>query len=90
MLTPSHNSTTKPLCDCYTIGMTTSKTVLKYLAAIGRTGGEIGGKATGKKKRRGDSSYYKDLSAKAVRAKRKLARARKTVSQSSRTNPAIP
>jgi hypothetical protein len=39
----------------------------KYLAAIGSKGG----KTTGKVKRRGNSAYYKALSAKAARARKK-------------------
>jgi hypothetical protein len=39
----------------------------RYLAAIGSKGG----KTTGKVKRRGDSAYYKALSAKAAKARMK-------------------
>jgi hypothetical protein len=45
--------------------------VKQYMAEIGAKGGAIGGKATGKVKRRGDSAYYKALSAKAAKARMK-------------------
>lgn len=46
------------------------KSVSEYLAQIGRKGGEIGGKAKGKRKARGDAEYYRQLRAKGVRKAR--------------------
>jgi len=43
----------------------------------GRQGGEKGGRATGRKKRRGTPAYYKRLGKKSGQARRKRARIRK-------------
>jgi hypothetical protein len=49
----------------------TSKAVRDRLSAFFAEVGAIGGKTTGKTKRRGSSDYYKALSAKAVKARSK-------------------
>lgn len=48
--------------------------VNEYLAEIGAKGGKVGGKAKGKAKVRGDAEFYKALSAKGVRARRRKAK----------------
>jgi hypothetical protein len=47
------------------------ETVAEYLARIGAKGGKV----TGESKKRGDESYYKRISRKAVAAKRRKAAA---------------
>jgi hypothetical protein len=52
----------------------TDKAVRAYLRKIGARGGAKGGQAKGKRKARGDSEYYKKLSAVAARARKAKAR----------------
>jgi hypothetical protein len=47
-----------------------TKAIRKYLAGLGKRGGEIGGKAKGPTKVRGDAVYYKALAAKAAKARK--------------------
>jgi hypothetical protein len=51
--------------------MKTPKAVSKYLSEIGRRGGMVGGKATGKCKVRGKSSYYRRIRKMVGKAKSK-------------------
>lgn len=53
----------KPLVD--RVSLMVSRDVSAYFAAIGRTGG----KAAGARKRRGGSSYYKALAARAIKTR---------------------
>jgi hypothetical protein len=50
------------------------KSIKAYLAKIGAEGGKVGGQAKGKRKVRGDAAYYKQLSAKAAKARKAKAK----------------